>query len=94
VADTIQGSSTVIAQADHNRYAFFRGETQLGPPPQEPAAQAPAEAGVPADPKPAAEQQLLEGLQLGNGVILKQQEDNLKNLYQQNRTGVQAKEAY
>jgi hypothetical protein len=93
VADTIQGSSTVIAQAEHNRYAFFRGETQLGPPPA-PAAQASAQPPAPADAKPAVEMQLLEGLQLGNGVILQQQEQNLKNLYQQNRKGVQAKEAY
>jgi hypothetical protein len=59
-----------------------------------PAAQEPAQAAAPADSKPAAEQQLLEGLQFGNGVILQQQEQNLKNLYQQNRKGVQAKEAY
>ena len=44
--------------------------------------------------QPAAEQQLLEGLQLGNGDILRQQEQKLKDLYQQNRKGVQAKEAY
>ncbi|HUY89785.1 MAG TPA: tetratricopeptide repeat protein [Pirellulales bacterium] len=95
VADAIQGSSTVIAQAEHNRYAFFRGETQLGPPPQEaPAAEEKAEkpAAAPAD--AGGERQLLEGLQIGNGAILQQQELNLKNLYQQNRKGVQAKEAY
>ena len=97
VADAIQGSSTVIAQAEHNRYAFFRGETQLGPAlPQEPAPQ-PAEAKAETPPAPAdfgGERQLLESLQMGNSAILQQQELNLKNLYQQNRKGVQAKEAY
>lgn len=95
VADAIQGSSTVIAQAEHNRYAFFRGETQLGPAPQQEAAPQPAEAKSEAPPADAGgERQLLESLQMGNSVILQQQELNLKNLYQQNRKGVQAKEAY
>jgi hypothetical protein len=96
VADAIQGSSTVIAQAEHNRYAFFRGETQLGPAAQEPIPQ-PAEAKAEAAPAPAdagGERQLLESLQMGNSTILQQQELNLKNLYQQRRKGVQAKEAY
>ncbi len=93
VADSIHGASTVIAQADDNRYAFFRGKTELGPPPEEKAE--PTLEGIPEAPaQPAAERQLLEGLQLGNGDILRQQEQKLKDLYQQNRKGVQAKEAY
>lgn len=97
VADTIQGASTVIAQAEHNRYAFFRGKTDLGPQEEKAAEEAmPAQSAAPAPAKPQApgEVQLLEGLQQGNGAILQQQEQNLKHLYQQNRKGVQAKEAY
>lgn len=33
IADAIAGTSTVIAKADENRYAFFRGKTVLGSPP-------------------------------------------------------------
>jgi len=51
VADGIKGTSTVIAQADPARYAFFRGQTNLEP--QEPAAAARAPA-PPASPASAA----------------------------------------
>jgi hypothetical protein len=62
VADGIRGRSTVIAQADPARYAFFRGQTELNLKPQEvtatpaPAEQAkPASAGaVPLEPGKAA----------------------------------------
>lgn len=50
VADNIRGKATVIARAGDARYAFYRGETHLGPPdelnqPAEQAKEAPASAG-------------------------------------------------
>jgi len=96
VAQSIQGTSTVIAQADGDRYAFFRGTIALGPPPPPPApATAPAQP-KPADGKPEAkEDDLLRGLQEGNSIIQQQQGENLKNnFYQQNKAGVKAKDAF
>src|SRR5690606_27579250 len=51
VADSIAGTSTVIAQVDERRYAFYRGKVELGPPP------APAPAAVPNAPTAAPAQQ-------------------------------------
>ena len=34
VAQGVRGKSTVIAETDAGRYAFFRGQTELGPPPE------------------------------------------------------------
>jgi hypothetical protein len=49
VADGIKGTSTVIAQADPARYAFFRGQTELVPQEAAPTA-APAARATPAPP--------------------------------------------
>ncbi|MEX0586660.1 MAG: tetratricopeptide repeat protein, partial [Pirellulales bacterium] len=60
VADAIQGTSTVIAQVDARRYAFFRGSVELGPPPapaSKPAEQAPADKA----PQQRGQEDLLEG---------------------------------
>ncbi|HVX09744.1 MAG TPA: tetratricopeptide repeat protein [Pirellulales bacterium] len=94
VADGVQGTTTVIAEEGDNRYAFFRGHTELGP--QPPAANAPAAMPQPAEAKPAADesQQLLRQLFESNGAIQQLQNDNLKNIYQQNKQGVQLKEAF
>ena len=46
-ADGINGSATVLAKAGERQYAFYRGERQLGTPP---------EANAPADNKPAQQQ--------------------------------------
>jgi alpha-2-macroglobulin len=98
VAQSIQGTSTVIAEGDDNRYAFFRGHTELGPaPPPAPAPNATAGA-TPAEPnaKPAANQmeQLLEGLNEGNSAIQQMQGENLKRLYKNESKGVKAKDAF
>jgi hypothetical protein len=92
VADDIKGSTTVIAQADSDRYAFYRGETQLGPAPPEAgrsAAEAPSESkpgGQPAD--------LLENLKGSNSMLQQEQKLQLENLYQQDNRGVKAKTAF
>jgi TolA-binding protein len=90
VADGIQGRSMVIAQAADGGYAFFRGQTELGPPPplppvgtkQEaaPAAQG-AEAAAAAAPELSGKAQLLEGLQDRNNVIQAEKVQQLKGVY-------------
>jgi uncharacterized protein YfaS (alpha-2-macroglobulin family)/tetratricopeptide (TPR) repeat protein len=95
VADGIAGTSTVIAQIDARRYAFFRGKTELGPPP----AQAPAAVNAPApSAKPGQQGQgqvdLIEGNRILNESIIREQRDNLRQNYQRNKGGVDAKDAY
>ena len=99
VAQGVRGTSTVIAETDAGRYAFFRGQTELGPPP-EPAKPA---GGAEAAPQPGGDKQtggqgqdngLLHNLELGNSKIQSDNGDALKQIYQQNKAGVKAKEAY
>jgi hypothetical protein len=81
VAEGVQGKSTVIAQVDDTRYAFFRGQTELGPPPaapNAPAEQAPAQAK---GKSLSNEKQLLEQLEGGNREIQQQQKLWLDNNY-------------
>jgi hypothetical protein len=82
VADGIQGTAMVIAQADQGRYAFYRGTRDLGPPPVQPN----APAAQTADPqaKPATKggkEALLEDLQLQNSSIQLEQQQQLKGVY-------------
>lgn len=92
VADGIQGHATIIARSGDGRYAFYRGTTDLGPP-LAPAAQAEQQAAEANAPQSDASQQLLDGLQRGNGVIIEQQRQNLQNLYRNEERGVRAKAA-
>jgi len=113
VAQGVRGKSTVIAETESGRYAFYRGQTELGPAPEpaKPAAaeQAPQDAkgaGAAAggdrsgDGKPVAGQAqpdnngLLDNIQLGNGRIQQENSDSLNRIYQQNKGGVKAKDAY
>ena len=76
VADGINGEATVIAQLDGNRYAFFRGQTFLGP--QATPANAEQQEAQAKPTQSKAQQQrslLLEGLKDRNSVI---QLDNYK----------------
>jgi hypothetical protein len=94
VADGIQGTSTVIAQVDERRYAFYRGKVELGPPapvPNAPAAP-PGESAAPG--KKDAEGELLDGLRQGNEMIIKEQQQNLKQFYEQAPSGVEVQKAY
>lgn len=82
VADDIRGRSMVIAQADANRYAFHRGQQELGPPP------APAKPNAPSEPQAAAPAQqptgkgeLLKGLIDANNDIQQQQQQQLEEVY-------------
>jgi alpha-2-macroglobulin len=68
VAQGVPGTSTVIAETDAGRYAFFRGTTELGPPP-EPA--------KPANTAPQAEKPQ-SGNRPGNGLLDNVQSGNSK----------------
>jgi tetratricopeptide (TPR) repeat protein len=95
VAEGIQGKSTVIAQVDDSRYAFFRGQTELGPP-------IPAAAPAADAPMPEAkgqyrsnEKQLLEQLEGGNREIQLRQQQWLDNNYKTPaNSGVKAQSAF
>jgi hypothetical protein len=114
VAQGVRGKSTVIAETDSGRYAFYRGQTELGPAP-EPAKPAAAESSPLADQAPPGDKSgggksgggqgqqnngqqdnngLLDNIQLGNGKIQQENSDSLNRIYQQNKGGVKAKEAY
>src|SRR6185436_3892464 len=97
VGDNLAGTSTVIAQADGGRYAFFRGKQELGPPPQQPPQAANAPAAMPPTEKSAGAEQgkptelLLEQLQRSNGAIQMRNNTILDNNYKQQNKGVRAK---
>lgn len=79
VADGIRGRSMVIAQASGGRYAFHRGESELGPPPL-PAAE-PADDAA-AAPAAAGQDALLENLKDVNTDIQMQQQKQLQDVYE------------
>ncbi len=104
VADGIQGTSTVIAQAETSHYAFFRGKTELVPvaiPTDQtvegkPQAATAAPASPAASPQAAPEslkQQLLKGVQMRNSVMQEQQVQQLDDLYNAPSQGVEAAKA-
>ena len=94
------GKSTVIAETDAGRYAFYRGQTGLRPAPEppKPAAEAAPQANQPVDGQKGQGQAdnngLLDNIQMGNGKIQQFNNDSLNNFYKQNKGGVKAKEAY
>lgn len=95
VADGIQGTSTVIAKTGSNRYAFHRGKTYLGQPPQPANASAPANQPPAADAKKAqGKDQLLDNLKGDNGFIQQEQRMNYRNLLRNKTQGVEAKSAF
>jgi tetratricopeptide (TPR) repeat protein len=81
VADGIRGATTVIAQTDKSRFAFHRGEAQLGASPENAAAEASQEAAEAAAPL-SQKRQLLENLERGNRAIQVEQIKNLKKVYE------------
>jgi TolA-binding protein len=89
IADNIHGKATVIAREGESRYAFFRGDTWLGAPPNAPAAS-------PKPPVPQGQQlDYQNNLDIQNNKI---QEDNNGRFNQQRRQapnkGVQMKQAF
>jgi uncharacterized protein YfaS (alpha-2-macroglobulin family)/tetratricopeptide (TPR) repeat protein len=84
IADGIQGTAMVIAQASPGRYAFYRGTTDLGPKPQPNAAAQSLDAAISAEPKPrtkGGKDALLDDLKSFNEKIQGEQQKNLKNVY-------------
>jgi hypothetical protein len=99
VADAIRGTSTVIARSEDNRYAFFRGDTHLGAPmPTQDESAAVQEAAPSDEPPPGGSkqnQELLREFYEGNSAIQGLNNDWLKqNVYDNEKKGVQAKEAF
>jgi len=97
VADGIHGRSTVIAQAEPARYAFFRGQADLAPPPPKKEEKARADKTMKSSkeaPAPAAAEQLLEGLQDLNKSFQGKQVEQLKQMYINEQKGVEAQKAF
>jgi len=67
-ADDIKGVATVIAREGTSRYAFYRGKSELGPPP---AAAQPAQAQPSAKPRQLRKSDYLQNLQMGNDSLQK-----------------------
>ncbi|NLS96777.1 MAG: tetratricopeptide repeat protein [Planctomycetaceae bacterium] len=94
VADSIRGTSTVIAQAESSHYAFFRGKTELVPEVLSKERKAEDKAPLPAQPAPATlKQQLLEGVQFRNSAMQQEQVQQLEDMYQAPAKGVEASKA-
>jgi TolA-binding protein len=97
-AEPVAGRSTVIAQVDGQRYAFYRGEADLLPQAnagQDGAQQQPGQAGNRPAGQTEANDYLLQELNTGNSLLQRQQMDNLRDNYYNNRNkGVKAKAAY
>jgi hypothetical protein len=93
VADGIQGTSTVIAEAEGSRYAFFRGKLPLAiTPEKQPAAK--GEPAAAAEPPQTLDDQLLEGLQRSNIKLQSEQVEQLKQMYDAAPAGVEAQKAF
>jgi hypothetical protein len=90
VADAIRGTSTIIAKADANRYAFYRGKTSLGVVPNAPpAAQAPAKR--PEQQKGSGKDGLLKNLRMQNSIFNDDNRKQYKQLLENKSQGVKAK---
>ncbi|MBN1588531.1 MAG: tetratricopeptide repeat protein, partial [Pirellulales bacterium] len=101
VADGIHGTSTVIAQADATRYAFFRGTRELAPAPQKKEAAPSKKArGMPAAANEdmfdfsVKDRGLLENLQRTNVMQQKAGVSELKSTYESGTQGVEAQGAF
>jgi hypothetical protein len=96
VADGVDGRATVICRADEG-YAFHRGKTHLGSSP--PPSAAPQQARQQLERKPAVQPQsqedaLLDNVRSGNRFWNDQQQQKLKQIYDNPRKGIDAKSAY
>jgi hypothetical protein len=93
VADGIQGTSTVIAQAEGGRFAFFRGTTELGPPSYDVQ-----DRGYSPQVEPlgvqSEKESLLKDLYFQNKAIQESQQRQLEEIYKSNKQGVAPQEAY
>jgi hypothetical protein len=94
IADGIQGTSTVIAAVDENRYAFFRGQLPLLAM-QDEAKKAETEAmPAPSDAPPGKDAILRGNLMQFNEGFQNQNADAYKNLLNNDRQALPASQAY
>lgn len=101
-AEPVSGRSTIIAQSNDNRYAFYRGDKDLLPAREaqiELKQQVEQRGMQPKDAQQGTTQAgkdfLLQELNIGNGLLQRQQIDNLRDNYFNNRSkGVKVKAAY
>ena len=96
IADDVQGTSTIIALADKNRYAFYRGTIPLQgvTPNQAPAAPEEDAAGEAAPQAVDGKQLLRSNVFNQNGKFQSEQKANFDDLLNNDRSGVKTKEAY
>jgi hypothetical protein len=98
VADGIQGESTVIAQADASRYAFFRGTRDLAPRARGRCLKKGGAKSLSAPSQPApcvdAGMGLLENVQKFNTMQQKAGVQQLQRTYRSGGKGVQAQDAF
>lgn len=92
VADSIRGTSTIIARAEEDRYAFYRGTQSLGNVAQPQSEGEPSDAA--AAPENSNEQELLRNLIDTNGEIQGTNRGNFNNLLNNTIKGVKAKSAF
>jgi len=89
IADNVHGKATVIAREGESRYAFFRGETWLGAPPNAPAESSPQA-------RPPGQQLYYQGnLDLQNTRIQQSNNDKFNQQRRQSQSqGVQTQHVY
>jgi hypothetical protein len=90
-ADAIRGATTVIARAQSNRYAFFRGTKLLA---QAAEAPAPPDAAKQQAPAQDSGQSLLENLDRNKNELQQQQRDSYRSLLRNRVRGVKAQGAF
>ena len=98
VADGIQGTTTVIAEADGGRYAFYRGSESLGVVEEEGVAAeaaAPSAAAPGEQPPPPAQFDFLESIKKSNVDFQTEQSGKLQQMYDAAPSmGVEAQKAF
>ena len=93
VADAIRGTSTVIAKAGKNRYAFYRGKTPLGNvPPTGSASRKPAPQKKPA--QKGRKGDLLKNIRSQNTIFNRDNRKQYQQLLDNKSRGVKAKDAF
>ncbi|HSG70852.1 MAG TPA: tetratricopeptide repeat protein, partial [Planctomycetaceae bacterium] len=95
IADDIRGTSTVIARASDNLYAFHRGKTLLQNVVPEETPPPPNAAADKAEGKPMMGKELLRGnIENQNGIFQQEQQGNYDNLLNNSRKGLMPSEAF
>ena len=94
IADAIQGTSTIIAKADQNRYAFHIGKNYLGKPPAPQKKSQKGKAAAASQKRESGKELLLRNLMESNDGFNSLQRDNYRKLLGNDKQGVKADEAF